>query len=311
MFHPCQNPSVYVDPDGKLRMLANFGSKGMWESESLDGGWRCLSPDFPPGGDCTIYFRWGRFDYIIGGFSGFWSKSADAPVSAYEDLAVRGLDFYDGSNVPAVTEIADGRFLMAAWVPIRGWGGTLVIRELVQFPDGRIGSKWMNEITPRIDAPIKLAAEIAGTAAFPTDIKSFELSFTVHAEDARKGKVGISFLPEHGDQAGREWQICLDDMRAQFGPGSTDHFTPRQKSLREGGSPPGADSYAIENLIGVNKPFTVRVVVKNSVKIGGSLIDAEIAGQRTMISHCPELTVRKMVFRMEGIKIKDLQIGRQ
>ena len=113
MFHPCQNPSVYTDPSGKLRMLANAGSNGIWESESVDGGWRCISPGFPPGGDCTFFFRWGKFDYIIGGFTGLWSKPADAPNSAYEDVVRKGLDFYDGSNVPSITEITGGRFLMA------------------------------------------------------------------------------------------------------------------------------------------------------------------------------------------------------
>ena len=120
-------------------MLANAGSNGMWESESVDGGWHCISPGFPPGGDCTFFFRWGKFDYIIGGFSGLWSKPADAPNAAYDDVARKGLDFYDGLGVPAITGISDGRFLMAGWIPIRGWGGNLVIRELLQFPDGRIG----------------------------------------------------------------------------------------------------------------------------------------------------------------------------
>ena len=73
-----------------------------------------------------------------------WSKPADAPDSAYEDVVRKGLDFYDGLNVPSITEIPGGRFLMAGWIPIRGWGGNLVIRELLQFPDGRIGSKWMD-----------------------------------------------------------------------------------------------------------------------------------------------------------------------
>ena len=159
MFHPCENPSVYTDPSGKLRMLANYGSNGMWESESVDGGWRCISPGFPPGGDCTFFFRWGKFDYIIGGFTGLWSKPADAPNSAYEDVARKGLDFYDGLGVPAITGISDGRFLMAGWIPIRGWGGNLVIRELIQFPDGRIGSKWMKEITPATEPPRTLAAQ--------------------------------------------------------------------------------------------------------------------------------------------------------
>lgn len=42
--------------------------------------------------------------------------------------------------------------------------------------------------------------------------------------------------------------------------------------------------------------FTVRVMVKASDKIGGSLVDAEIAGQRTLISYRPDLTVRRMGF---------------
>jgi hypothetical protein len=28
LFHPCENPSVYTDPEGRLRMLANYGAKG-------------------------------------------------------------------------------------------------------------------------------------------------------------------------------------------------------------------------------------------------------------------------------------------
>ena len=105
MFHPCQNPSVYTNPEGKLRMLANAGSKGTWESDSIEGGWRCIDPEFPPGGDCTFPFRWGKYDYIIGGFTGLWSKPANSSDQKYEDLVSKGLDFYDGSNVPAITEI--------------------------------------------------------------------------------------------------------------------------------------------------------------------------------------------------------------
>lgn len=309
MFHPCENPSVYTDPSGKLRMLANSGSRGMWESESVDGGWRCISPDFPPGGDCTFFFRWGKFDYIIGGFTGLWSKPAAAPDSAYEDVVRKGLDFYDGANVPSIAGISDGRFLMASWIPIRGWGGDLVIRELVQFPDGRIGSKWMKEIMPETEAPMTLAATITETTTFPTDSKSFMMVFDVQPAEAKNGKVGISFLPENGEQASCELQILLDALRAQFGPGSLSRFAGNEKSLREGGAPQHGRNYAVENLIGVDKPFRVRVIVKGCDKIGGSLVDAEIAGQRTMISYRPELTVRKTLFRTEGVELKNVQIA--
>lgn len=307
MFHPCENPSVYTDPGGKLRMMANYRSNGIWESDSIDGGWRCVSPGFPPGGDCTFFFRWGRYDYIIGGFTGLWSKPADA--TNYEDVVRKGLDFYDGSNVPSIAEIAGGRFLMAAWIPIRGWGGNLIIRELVQYPDGRIGSKWMKEITPRTDAAATLAAKIAETTTLPAGDKSFLLTFDVQPAQAGKGTLGISFLPEAGEQAACELQIRLDDLRAQFGRGLLTGFAGDEKSLRQRGSPHGVGNYAIDNLIGVHKPFAVRVIVKGCDKIGGSLIDAEIAGQRTMISYRADLTVKKMLFRTDGVEMKNVQFA--
>lgn len=309
MFHPCENPSVYTDPGGRLRMMANYGAKGIWASESVDGAWHCISPDFPPGGDCTFFFRWGRYDYIIGGFTGLWSKPADAPDSAYEDLVGQGLDFYDGSNVPSISEIGHGRFLMAAWIPIRGWGGNLIIRELIQFPNGRIGSKWMSEITPTTSKPMMLAPSIAHTSTFPLDHSSFMLTFSVQPTQAGKGKLGITFLPEDGDRAACELQIGLDHQRAQFGPGTLTAFAAQQKSLREGESPHQARHYAIENLMNVDRPFTVRMIVKTNDKIGGSLIDAEIAGHRTMISYCPELAVKKIICRIQEVELKDVRIA--
>jgi hypothetical protein len=309
-FHPCRNPSIYRDPSGGLRMLANNRSKGMWASESVDGGWRCISPDFPPGGDCTFFFRWCRFDYIIGGFKNLWYKPADAPDSAYEDVVAKGLDFYDGLNVPAITEIPGGRFLMAGWTRIRGWGGNLVIRELVQFPDGRIGSKWMKELTPETRKPETLATEVIGTLISPADDRSFLLTFRVRSADAGRGRLGIAFLPENGEQTACELQICLDEMRAQFGPGSLEGFAGGEKSLREGGAPHQGGNYAIENLIGTDRPFTVRVIVKGCDKIGGSLLDVEIAGQRTMISYRPDLTVKKLIYRTEGVEFGEIQLSR-
>ena len=302
IFHPCENPGVYTDAEGKLRLLASYGSRGTWESETLDGGWCCSNPDFPPGGDCTFFFHWGEFDYIIGGFTGLWMKSSDAPVSAYEDMVRHGLDFYDGSNVPAVTEIAGGRFLMAAWIPIRGWGGNLLIRELLQLPDGRIGSKWMDEITPKAGKSMLLGKALSGTTSFPVEHRACMLVFEVHPAAAGEGRLALVFLPEAGDEHACELQIRPCDQRAQFAPGSRHGFAPDEQSLREGGAPQHAGNYAIEQLIGTGGPFTVRIMVKGCDKIGGSLVDAEIAGQRTMISYRPELDVRKLLFRLEALE---------
>jgi beta-fructofuranosidase len=74
--------------------------------------------------------------------------------------------------------------------------------------------------------------------------------------------------------------------------------------LREGGS-----ANAIENLEGIEGPFTVRVLVKGDEKLGGSLVDAEIAGQRTLISYRADLTVRKIMLRAEGAQVPKVEIA--
>jgi len=173
--------------------MANYRSQGIWESASVNGGWRCVSPEFPPGGDCTFFFRWG----------------------------------------------------------------------------------------------------------------SFLLSFEVQPGGVGKGRAGLTLLPETGERAACEFQIRPEDRRAQFGPGSLTRFAAPEKSLREGGS-----AGAIENLIGVDRPFQVRVMVKGNDKLGGCLVDAEIAGQRTLISYRPDLRVKRLSFRAEGLKLRDIRLAR-
>ena len=65
----------------------------------------------------------------------------------------------------------------------------------------------------------------------------------------------------------------------------------------------------LKHLIGVDKPFTVRVIVKGDDKLGGTLFDAEIAGQRTAISYLENVTVKKVSIRTEGVELKNVQIA--
>ena len=53
----------------------------------------------------------------------------------------------------------------------------------------------------------------------------------------------------------------------------------------------------------------VDVIVHNDDKLGGCLIDAEIAGQRTMISYRPDLTVKNLRFRADGVEFKNVRIA--
>ena len=307
MFHPCENPSVYTDPDGNLRMLANYGAKGTWGSESIDGGWYSIDSVFPPGGDCTFFFRWNDYDYVIGGFGGLWSKSAKGEVSEYKSLVEQGLDFYNGMSVPAITKIKDNRFLMAGWIFIHGWGGTLNIHELVQLKDGVVGTKWMDEILPLTGKTKTLSKNITGPTMYETDSPSFMLTFEVHPE--KDSKLGVVFLPENGEKDACELQISPAGRLAQYGKGTLNGFAEKEKSLREGGAPHGARNYAIENLINTDKPFTVRMIINSKDKFGGSVIDSEIAGSKTMITFRPGLVTRKILFNTENTEVRNVKIS--
>ncbi len=309
LFHPCENPSVYTDPKGRLRLLANYGAKGTWGSESIDGGWQSINPNFPPGGDCTFFFRWGNYDYIIGGFTGFWSKPASAPEDKFVDVVKAGFDFYNGMNVPAVTKISNGRFLLAGWIPMAGWGGSLTIHEMIQSPDGRIGTKWMEEIIPATQRERLLTKEVKEPTTFATESSSFLLTFDVEPGTDLTGKLGALLMGADDETNACEIQVSPNAKRAQYGKGQLQNFSSMEKSLHEGGSPSGARNYVIENLANTDEPFTVRIIVKYEDKFGGSQIDTEIAGQRTMISFRPELKVEKLLIRSENTGIKNVKIA--
>lgn len=306
LIHPCENPSIYTTEDGKLQMLANYGARGTWESDSAAGGWKCINEHFPIGGDCTFPFHWNGYDYIIGGFSRLWYKEAQAADNAYIDMVKQGIDFYNGMSVPSITEISDNRFLMAAWMKTEGWGGPLVIHELIQHPDGRIGNKWMEEIVPTTEKPAILARTVTHGQKIDVPEQPFILTFEVHPLHKGKGQVAIDFLNRASTENACEWQMQIDRERAQFSYAETSGFAPDQKTLREGGDVSTAQNYAIENGLTFDRPFTVRMLIQPSAKARGTLMDVEIGAQRTMLSYRPSLFVNQLMFRLKDAEIKNL-----
>jgi beta-fructofuranosidase len=121
--------------------------------------------------------------------------------------------------------------------------------------------------------------------------------------------MGALFMAADDEENACEVQINPRQKIAQFGKGKIRSFSATEKSLREGGAPNSARNYAIKNLTDTDKPFTVRIAVKYDSKFGGSLIDTEIAGQRTMISFRPGLKVERLLLRSEEIGIKNVKIA--
>ena len=53
----------------------------------------------------------------------------------------------------------------------------------------------------------------------------------------------------------------------------------------------------------------VRILVKYGDKFGGSLVDTEIAGKRTMISFRLNLKIEKFLLRTKGVNVKNVKIS--
>lgn len=310
LFHYSENPSMFVSPDGKLKMFANYKSKGTWESSALDSGWYCTDPAFPLGGDCTFYFTWGKFEYVVGGFVNLWKRPIASKNQPWDDEVAAGKDFYNGVSVPSVSGIGNGRYLMAGWIPINGWGGPLVVHELIQYPDGRIGTKWMRELIPATRDTATLAQKIKKESSFPVKDDSFILSFDVHPKKNKDGWLAVSFLSsgQNPYEKACELQINTGAMTAQYSTATKDSFTAPERSLRQGGAPHHVGNYAIENLSGVDKPFSVRILVKSNAKLGGAILDTEIAGKNTLISYRSGLKIENISFKENEVSIRNVSI---
>ena len=303
LVHPCENPSIFTDSEGGLRMLANYGARGEWSAESLADGWKCENESFPPGGDCTFFFEWGDYQYIIGGFRQLYSRRSGESDECWWDMVAECRDMYNGMSVPAVSEISDSRRLMAGWVKTQNWGGVLAVHEMVQFPDGALGSKWMEEIVPATERAVVCSPEERIVADEP----SFILTFDVEPDKDYRGRVGVTLCGEDGSKSDCEWQLMLDRCRAQFSNAVEGDFAKSERTLREGGDASGAFNYAIAGEMPQKGKVQVRMCVYNHSKLRGSIVDVEIAGQRSMLSYRPDLQVEGVEFRTDGVKVKNIR----
>ncbi|MBR5174731.1 MAG: hypothetical protein IKW89_02240 [Bacteroidales bacterium] len=300
--HPCENPSIFVKEDGSLGMLANYRAKGTWESDRLEGGWRCIDPDFPPGGDCTFLFSCGDWEYVVGGFVSIWKHPAGREDLPWQDMVANSEGFYDGTSVPSVTTSGDGRLISAGWLKMRNWAGALVIHELVPRPDGSIGSKWMEEIVPVTRRNIFKEKKISSEKTFPLEARSFILEFEVEPAGNETTRCSIGFLPEGGGDS-CYLGMDLSSSRAQY---STDPSS-SEKTLAEGCKIHSAGDYAVKGGMRLDRPFKVRIAVKSDPRFNGCIIDTEIAGERTMVTYRRGLDVGMLLFTLDGCTLRQVK----
>jgi hypothetical protein len=238
-------------------------------------------------------------------------------------------DVYDGLFVPMVASFSPNRRILAGWLMTPGadWGGHLVFRELVQLPDGTLGMTWPAEMIPTTTAPRRTPAtlDVSGCSA-PIAVPAHSRVTMRITPAAGRAPIAVQFLDHAGH--GCELKFIRATKRVQWhstGPGqSTPDLPVLEEILR---ATPGENiwrhssphlhfkggDFAIQNVEGLDQPFTLDVIATHDPKSRSTIIDACINGQRTLITNRAGLVVTHIVIagtaRVEGLTVRALKDG--
>lgn len=302
MFHWAENPSVYARDDGRLFMCIG---DGIWESDAPEGKWRLVNPGFPPCGarsamrnsdECPSFFSKNGYHYILMGFTGFWRTEKYGDT--YLDSAAQGYDVYDGLLVPMAVNCS-GRLILAGWLNGIGWGSVIVHRELIQHEDGTLGMRWLPEDEIVKKAPVSIVDN--GAETDPMHSYYWELD----VDPQNGGALQVTF----GDNC--TLQIETVRREVQIAPVGAGRIAPIHEKIRECFQEQNnpwtftdthveTRNFSIANVCGLDKPFTVRILQHFDRKMNAVLIDAEIAGERTIISNRVGARIRTVTAKTTG-----------
>jgi hypothetical protein len=287
----------FVPETGEFHLIAE-GGRTHYQSEDLqqwssvdDSEFRKTAERDDVSRICPDTLAWNGWYYFTTGSSRIYKSRH--PLGPWEEIPK---DVFDGLFFSKMHAYKDGRALAAGWVAYPGWGGHIVLRELVQHPSGDLGLKFVPELMPDTADPIR--AEIAGgrgTVAGDTEElhvggapglnfacldgvpHNVRIRLTVRP-GADASAFGICLRGE-GDAAGNELRFEPKTGRVQWGhPQEGRLAAPAPTRLlmdRDIGA-------LAESVQGLDKPFTLDIILKDRI------VDVCIDNRRTFIASRPE-----------------------
>ena len=151
--------------------------------------------------ECADYFKWNDWYYLlysIGGHTYYlMSKDTYGPWIYPESQAL--IEYF--GSVYKTAGFKDGRRIAVAYSPCRKddkdngdriWGGTILLREVYQEPDGTLATKFLKEVLPAMHPIATPAIQISS----PANIVSVSNgNITMNAS----GDIGVASLPDLPD----------------------------------------------------------------------------------------------------------------
>ncbi len=272
------NPDIYPNETegGYMLSLSNWK---VWKSNDLQHWEQRGNLSTPPWWVCTSYFKWNDWYYFTS-CSLLWRS--DKPIEAdgkwsgppHQTLA-------DGIRVPQITPFGDRHF-MAGFTPEptrTAYAGELLVRELIQYADGTLGTKWPEEMIPESGPPLKLPPDAAADGSIRLSAPD-GFAFGTLEEIPQNVRITLRVKPQAGVKhfglcvrgqgeyaSGCELQFEPPLQHVQFAPVADGQIAKRPGNWR-----------AVGGVTDIDKPFTLDVIVKDD------LVDACIDNRRTIIT---------------------------
>jgi len=278
------NPDIYPDAteDGYLLSLSNWK---VWKSKDLQHWEERDNLTTPQWWICTSYFKWNDWYYLTS-CGRYWTSRR--PIEETEGWTEPPCEtLRDGIRVAQVDRLGD-RYLMAGFTPEpagAAYAGELLVRELIQHPDGTLGTKWPAEMIPQSGAPLNPAFKpFAGDAAFENGAVRVGSGdgFAAALFDEMPQDVRITLRVKPG--AGVEsYGLCVRS-RGDYTSGCELRFEPGGECVRFAPvagdpAPEKRESWmTISGVTGLDRPFTLDVIVKDDI------LDACVDNRRTIVA---------------------------
>lgn len=244
-----------------------------------------IIPGLPGVPECPDYLAWNGWYYLVfsnGGIARY--RMARQPFGSWLRPPVDTLDG-PAARVMKTAPFHDGRRLGVAWLGTRrdntdngSWqfGGNAVFRELVQHPDGTLGARFPDELTPT-GVPLTTLDFQSRDPAVTIMGKTIQigahqgLAAAACASVPRNARIVMRVLPSR-DAGGFGARLRPG---ARFDTGYGLHIAPYDRIVT-------LATQAITGVTGLNKPFTLEIVLKDDI------IDVCIDRRRTLLDRCPE-----------------------
>ena len=311
-----RDPKVSIDDDGVFHLFVSSektsgdGPRGcLVHMTSTDlKEWQVLGTVIDGLGavpECPDYFRWNDWYYLIfgQGLDTYYVKSK-SPYGPWEWPETQALK-EQWVNVAKTAAFNGDRRIVAGWIASRSdgrdtgsevFGGSVVLRETYQLPNGDLATKFPSEVVPKAEASQPATVTAASLATADGASATLQANGRAYATDIPRNCI-ITMDIEADDN-------CTDyGLRLRSGDkgdnGYVLSFQPKNSVVKL------AHDASIDKVADLNKKITVTVVMKDEI------IDVDIDHRRCLVNRLPDQNGSYLWLYSTGgsVKVSNIQVS--